>query len=136
MSQSLSEVFQKCHTAAVESGWWQEIDSGTDLRELINNPRSPMEKMIAGALVAQKIALSHGELSEGLEGHRKGRMDDHLPHRPNLEVELADAVIRIADLAGALNFDLAGAISEKMEYNARRADHKISARKLADGKKY
>ena len=37
-----------------------------------------------------------------------------------VEVELADAVIRIADLAGALGLDLGGAIAEKLEYNRNR----------------
>ncbi len=49
---------------------------------------------------------------------------------------MADALIRIFDLAGALNLDLEGAYVEKMAYNAQRADHKIESRKAAGGKKY
>jgi NTP pyrophosphatase (non-canonical NTP hydrolase) len=52
-----------------------------------------------------------------------------------LEVELADTVIRIADLCGGLKLDLAGAILEKLEYNAKREDHKIENRKKEGGKK-
>jgi DNA-directed RNA polymerase subunit alpha len=51
-------------------------------------------------------------------------MDDHLVNRPMLEVELADAVIRILDMAGGLGLDVAGAIAEKLNYNDSRADHK------------
>ena len=61
-------------------------------------------------------------------------MDDHLPHRRMVEVELADAIIRIADLAGALGCDIEGAIREKREYNRQRADHKLEARNSANGK--
>jgi NTP pyrophosphatase (non-canonical NTP hydrolase) len=71
-----------------------------------------------------------------MEGHRKGLMDDKLPHRPMIEVELADAMIRIADLAGALGLDLGGAIAEKMAYNATRADHRPESRAKAGGKSY
>lgn len=73
-------------------------------------------------------------MSEACEGVRKGIQDDKLPDRPMIEVELADAVIRILDLCGHENLDLAGAIQDKLEYNASRADHKLENR-LADGGK-
>lgn len=53
-----------------------------------------------------------------------------------LEVELADAVIRIFDTAGGLGLDLPGALAEKLAYNARRQDHKPDARKAEGGKKF
>ena len=62
--------------------------------------------------------------------------DDHLPHRDMREVELADALIRIFDLAGAYDMDIGGALAEKMAYNARRPDHKPAARASAGGKTY
>ena len=86
--------------------------------------------------MAQKLCLIHSEISEAMEGHRKGLMDDKLPHRPMMEVELADAVIRIFDLAGALDFDLGGAIAEKMAFNAQRPDHKLENRVAEGGKAY
>ena len=86
--------------------------------------------------VAVKIALIHSELSEALEGVRKNKADDHLPNRSALEVELADAVIRIADLAGAMKLDLGGAIIEKLVYNQKRQDHKLEARNGCEGKRF
>lgn len=116
-----------CHVAAANSGWWNDAD-GFDVRD--NTPE--FMKLWVGT----KLALIHSEVSEGLEGFRKSKMDDHLPHREMLEVELADAVIRIFDLAGGLHMDLGGAIAEKLAYNAQRADHKPENRAKAGGKAF
>lgn len=118
-----------CHNASRSAGWWK--CEGLDLREEINSP-----SVLGNALVAQKLCLIHSEVSEAMEGHRKGLMDDKIKHRPMIEVELADAVIRICDLAGALGLDLGGAIKEKLAYNSTRADHKPDARSASGGKSY
>jgi hypothetical protein len=82
------------------------------------------------------IALCHSELSEALEGARKDLWDDHLTHRPMSEVELADCIIRILDLAGREGYDVAGALAEKHEYNRTRADHQLKNRETEGGKKF
>lgn len=120
-----------CHNASLSAGWWHDLKTGTDY---VAEVRSPSR--FGKALVAEKLALVHSEVSEGLEGHRKGLMDDKLPHRPMIEVELADAVIRIGDLAGALGLDLGGAIAEKLAFNAHRPDHKPENRMAEGGKAY
>ena len=110
-----------CHRLAAQSGWWNAKD-GTRI-----DPADPN-------VFATKIALIHSEVSEALEGGRKGKPDDHLPHRSSVEVEFADALIRIFDTAGAMHLDLAGAIVEKLAYNQQRADHKLANRAAEGGK--
>lgn len=114
-----------CYGGSKAAGWHNDPKTG--------EPRTDEENR---AMFPVRIALCHSELSEALEGDRKDMMDDHLPHRKMAEVELADAVIRIFDLAGAMGYDLGSAISEKIAYNAKRADHKHAARNAAGGKAY
>jgi NTP pyrophosphatase (non-canonical NTP hydrolase) len=114
-------VQDTCHDAALKGGWWHDL-SGVSIKGTRNVP--------------EMLCLIHSEVSEAMEGHRKGLMDDKLPHRKMIEVELADAVIRIMDLAGGLDLDLGAALVEKMSYNASRADHKIENRLAAGGKAY
>ena len=123
-----------CHGASASAGWWGEPGQTDGVPYDVTEVRG--SGRFGKALVAQKLCLTHSEISEAMEGHRKGLMDDKLPHRPMIEVELADAVIRIADLAGALGLDLGGAIAEKMAFNAQRPDHKPEARAAAGGKAY
>ena len=86
--------------------------------------------------VGTLLALIHSEISEALEGYRKDLWDDHLPNRKMAEVELADAVIRIFDLAERSGFDIGNAILEKHKYNMIRADHKMENRMKPGGKKF
>ncbi len=81
----------------------------------------------------EKIALMHSELSEALEGLRAGEFpgkpDDKLPHRPMVEAELADTVIRIMNYASHCGLDVAGAIAEKAAFNATRS-HKHGGKRF------
>lgn len=102
-----------CYNLSKEAGWH-------------DNPRED----------GTMIALIHSEISEALEGIRKNLNDDHLPSRKMVEVELADAIIRIMDYAGYRGLDVAGAIVEKLEYNQQRQDHKKENRNKEGGKKF
>lgn len=113
---TINFIVHDIHNHNIEAGWWR----GT----------------ITNDTVPAKLCLVHSEVSEAMEGHRKNRMDDHLPHRKMVEVELADAMIRIMDLAGFMGLDLGNAILEKLEYNANRADHKLENRMKDGGKAY
>lgn len=105
-----------CYNSSKEAGWW---DGG-----------------ITPLTFSNKLMLTVSELAEAMEADRRKLMDDKLPHRDGREVELADAVIRIFDLAGAYGFNLGSAIAEKMLYNSTREDHKREVRAAANGKQY
>ena len=115
---NVNSVVGACHGAAFDAGWWPE--------GVKNNPMC----------FSQKLMLIVSEVAEAMEGDRRGLMDDKLPHRQMREVELADTLIRICDLAGAYGMDLGGAVKEKLAYNASREDHKLVNRQAEGGKKY
>lgn len=129
------QVQEQCHGLAFEAGWWHDLKTGEDQTFSYR-----VDVMSAGMKpprnIGELLCLVHSEVSEAMEGARKSLMDDKLPHRPMLEVELADAVIRIFDMAGGLDLDLPGAIVEKLAFNAQRADHKVDARKSEGGKAF
>jgi NTP pyrophosphatase (non-canonical NTP hydrolase) len=118
----INELCTQIYTDNEAKGFWESceyIPKWMKKQELIGCSKSDV-KAVEKAFNAQKLALIHSEISEAMEADRKDLMDDKLLHRKGLEVELADAFIRICDMAGGLNMDLGGAIIEKLEYNRNR----------------
>ena len=110
---NIEDLQKKIHIQNKLMGWWDK-------------PRE----------IGTLLCLIHSEISEAMEGDRKDLMDDHLPSREMMEVELADAVIRILDIAEFKGYDLQGAIIEKIAYNKTRADHQKANREKPGGKRY
>jgi len=131
----LNELSELCHAA--NRRWWGDLTKpcmycstqGCSACEFIGYTKKQRN-------IGELLMLCTSELAEAMEGHRKNLMDTHLPHRPMIEVELADCLIRIFDLCAGLKLDVGGAFVEKTGYNAQRADHKIEARLAPGGKQY
>jgi NTP pyrophosphatase (non-canonical NTP hydrolase) len=115
LAECTTALVSHCHNLAYAAGWW-------------NNRK---ERNIAEAL-----CLIHSEISEALEGIRKNKQDEHLSHHQSITVELADAIIRICDLAGGLQLPLGAALAEKLCYNQVRMDHKLTERAKVGGKRF
>ncbi len=118
--EGLRALSELSHGRALQAGWYHDPETGAEKERNIG----------------EMLMLIVSEVAEGMEGHRKDLMDDKLPLRPMLEVELADCLIRAGDLAGYLGLDLGGAVIEKMEYNRTREDHRIENRASDGGKKF
>lgn len=79
---NLTALANEIHTQNVAVGWWDDWEVKTDRHE-------------------NAMMLVVSEIAEAMEGDRKDLMDDHLPEFKAFDVELADAMIRLLDLAGA-----------------------------------
>lgn len=127
-------LVDRCHGDADKAGWWLDSEGDTATihyeRDVLGLGIKPKRN------IAELLCLIHSEISEAMEGARKRLYDDKLPHRPMLEVELADALIRICDMAGGLGLDLGGAVEEKLAYNRVRIDHRLESRAAAGGKQF
>ena len=118
-AETITAIQNRIYESCVAAGWYTNLETG---KRIERNTGEVLMLMVT-------------ELAEAMEGYRKNLMDDHLPHRKMVEVELADCVIRIFDTCGAMGLDIGGAIQEKFHYNQKRADHKLENRQKPGGKK-
>lgn len=118
--EALKAIADACHQNSDDHGWWPE--------------RTPEDRL---KTIPTKLMLVVSECSEALEEYRDGRMEERFDaghgttDKPVAEdgqllkpvgfpSELADIVIRVFDLAGALGVDIAEAIYRKMAFNQTR----------------
>jgi hypothetical protein len=98
------------HQTAKEKGFWDEILLDPESGLLRVPPPTPKE---VGAFISEKLCLIHSEVSEALEDHRRDQHD-------HMAEELADVLIRVLDLSAFMNYNIAAAVSDKMEKNQQR----------------
>lgn len=136
MINSLADSVHEANTK-----WWTDLETGERLNrnipEMLMLTVSELAEAVEDAPQYNMVVMEVTKaLSRAMEGIRKDKMDDKLPHRKAFEVELADAVIRIFDIAAGFGLDLGGAYVEKCAYNQTRLDHSIEHRKGENGKKF
>lgn len=137
MAKTINALATVCHMNSANAGWWNDPNTGEKLiPDHVNGEANEIRMSYAPYVIATKLMLMVSEVAEAMEGHRKGLNDDKLKDRPMIEVELADAVIRVCDLAGALGLDLGGAIAAKVNFNVTRPDHQVTNRRKPGGKLY
>jgi NTP pyrophosphatase (non-canonical NTP hydrolase) len=131
---SLNDLRDQAHKNSCEKGWWDDqVTPGTATMQVVNKYRvargqEPLayEFALASHKVAknipEKLCLIHSEVSEALEDYRDGNLQaDYEGSKPvGFPSEMADILIRVFDLAGALGIDLDKAVAEKMAYNRTR----------------
>lgn len=117
MSFKLNTLIEAAHGNSINKGWYGP--TGDDQRN-----------------VPEMLALIHSEVSEALEDFRDGKMIEQTQGGEPLVAygeypdpgikpcgfpsEMADIVIRVADLCGYLKIDLEGAVRRKLAYNKTR----------------
>lgn len=126
MTLDMDSLVFEAHTLAVEKGWWDEAleqgptESGA---RWVSRTATPV---ITPERASAKLMLIVTEVAEACECVRRNeiygfrRESDDKPE--GLPFELADIMIRVADLAGAYGIDLDAAIREKHEFNRTRSE--------------
>ena len=122
----LKELGQQIFKDNVRKGFWEQCFS--KMEEIVDNEGNLVGYHCFGKYIPERrnfgeaIALVHSELSEALEAHRKNLKDSHLPQYDGRAVELADALIRILDMAEGYGYgDILGQIVlDKLAYNRKR----------------
>lgn len=104
-ARTLSALQDACHGAARSKGWHDGADWSNPQRQLA------------------ALMLITTEIAEAAECVRVGQIQ---PMRgpggkpEGLPSELADAVIRVLDMAGAMGINIEAAVAEKVAFNATR----------------
>lgn len=115
----IKELIQKAHENAKKHGFWEDwfrikqlekvaIEVNKEMPELLSEHKEDVNNALGNRLM-----LITGEVAEAHEALRKRDYE-------NFKEELADIVIRVADLAGGLDIDLEAEILSKMEKNKNR----------------
>jgi NTP pyrophosphatase (non-canonical NTP hydrolase) len=137
---NIEELKKQAHKIAVENGFWNDC-------EIANNQKNEEEKQIVRNLfVSQKLLLIISELMGAVESLRTSKrytgskelldeLSKQFGESPNMyymrfvhhikgtfEDELADTMIRIADLCEEMNIDLETFVKMKMNFNSLRQD--------------
>ena len=123
---TINELVKNAHENAVKHGFWDyPLDFGTSIALIHSELSEALEEHRNGNPM---IYYPHSKCME-CGGRCVPDVVDECPDNPEtcgayqkgnpegIAVELADAVIRIADLCGYMGIDLESVISEKMKYN-------------------
>jgi len=106
---TIEKLVQQSHGTAVKKGWWGP--DGNDERN-----------------IGELLMLVNTELAEAMEDYREHGMAglSHLTFSPDkrkptgFPSELADVLVRVADICGRYDIDLNRALNEKLRYNEGR----------------
>lgn len=105
---TINGLVKQAHENAVNKGFWNTYNRVIDelwSKDYVEDIRT--------AYINQFLILTIGEISESVEGLRKGDAD-------NFKEELADVYIRLSDLVGGLEIDIETEIKKKMDKNKTR----------------
>ena len=114
---TINEVIREAHQTAIVKGFYvhlagDDIASGNVGEWALRRPDA--YRHLSGTGILGQLILIHSEVTEAMESDRRNEGDDRIAE------ELADIVIRVADLAGYMNLDLDKAIEDKIAANKLR----------------
>lgn len=125
----IKDIVRKAHDNAVEHGFWDPpLPFGTAIALIHSELSEALEEERAGHPLIwyhctegdPSLPCDPADVTECFQYGHEDACQYRNKKPEGAAVELADAVIRIADLCGHLGIDLDAVIEEKMAYNADR----------------
>lgn len=114
---AIENLCDNAHGNSAARGFWSQQDA---LEALVKNDPE-LSGYVDQLMTGHRLCLVTTETSEMMEGVRTGNgADQHLPEFRCDEIEAADQLIRIFDLARRRNMRLGLALVAKLEYNLSR----------------
>lgn len=124
---TIRDLVREAHATATSKGW--HAPSLRVQAAILADKATPHDERSALYAQAQAdrfgalMALIATEVSEAVDAYREHRMEAWTLPSGKIEgvaAELADVMIRVADVAGVYGIDLEAAITAKMAYNKTR----------------
>ena len=110
---NICNLVEQAHRTAKENGFWNDWAYVLDLYDNVHDDDIIFPKAMELNAINSRLALISSEVGEAVEALRHEDCD-------NLAEELADIIIRVADLCGGIGIDLEETIKWKMEKNEGR----------------
>lgn len=119
------------HATAVGKGWWSkeeaDINKIVEQYGLSDDVRTELRKRFGTRSFVECLGLVDSEVAEAIEDYRVNGLDpekflylDENGKPCGIASELADVLIRVADLCGMHDIPLAEGVEAKLTYNASR----------------
>lgn len=111
---TLAEIQAAAHENSRAHGFWDDQPADDSV-----------ESVAFATYLGNKLMLTVGEVAEGHEELRKNPDPRHIYYRADgkpegMPFELADVIIRVADIAQRIGVDLGALVAEKHAYNLTR----------------
>lgn len=112
---NINELVKKAYENASKKGFWEDWRDikGGKKHKTVEIKTGHAEDNLINNAIGNRLMLITGEVAEAHEALRKKDYE-------NFKEELADIVIRVADLAGGLGINLEEEILNKMDKNRNR----------------
>lgn len=99
--EALPIIIRDVHRHALANGWWA---AKNEMITAVETHHAPERLEAKALIVVAMLGLAGHEIGEAMEAVRCGfPLDDKLNRYGNLEVEIADTIIRLFDLLGWLS---------------------------------
>lgn len=125
---ALNVLSIELHMNAMNKGFWDDVHQIKDIirehtEQWPEGQKLTFRSRLDAMIMAEKIALEHSELSEALEAARKdpNAPDRDCPAFKAIEIERADAIIRILEVSRHEGHRIGEAIIAKHKFNQGRA---------------